>query len=382
MNTPTNEWNQLQSSSIDILRFPLALAVIFIHLNPQTINIPEANFPTLSGEGIYNILAISISNVLASIAVPTFFMISGFLFFCNFQKFTWKGYKKKIKSRAKTLIIPYIVWNALVFSIIILTKIIKVFSNHESWDTILKYIQDNGLHIFYDCHVFMTTEVNLLGTPSYMTGPIDAPLWFLRDLIIVVIFSPLIYYFLKHTHFWGIIFLFTAYITRIWIALPGFSISAFFFFSLGAYFALNNQNIIIFSRQYSKLCTLLSIILFLSCVWYDGNHTIIGANIIPLYIVCTIFLLFNVTSIIVEKYRLKANPILLKSCFFVYASHAVYILSLTRKSIHHIIYWNDGIAKIICYILTPFMTAAICVFIYYILTKYFPKIALPLTGFR
>lgn len=101
MNTPTNEWNQLQSSSIDILRFPLALAVIFIHLNPQTINLSGANFPILSGEGIYNILAISISNVLASIAVPTFFMISGFLFFCNFQKFTWKGYNKENKKQSK-----------------------------------------------------------------------------------------------------------------------------------------------------------------------------------------------------------------------------------------------------------------------------------------
>ena len=382
MNISTNNWYQLQSSTIDLLRFPLALAVIFIHLNPQTISIPEASFPILSGDGIYNIFAISISNVLALTAVPTFFFISGFLFFCNFPIFTWAGYKKKIKSRIKTLIIPYFVWNTIVFSLIIISQIIKIITRNESWNILLEYIRDTGWHIFYDCHIFMIPEMNLLGMPFYMTGPIDAPLWFLRDLIIVVIFSPLIYYFLKYTSFFGILFLFTAYITRIWISLPGFSITAFFFFSLGAYFALHNKNIIIFSRRYGKIYSFISIVLFLSCVWYNGKNTTIGSNIIPIYTVSTIFLLFNITSIIVEKYRLKANPILLKSCFFVYASHAVYILSLTSTSIHHIIYGNDGIDKIICYILTPFITAGICVFIYYILTKYFPKIALPLTGFR
>lgn len=259
--------------------------------------------------------------------------------------------------------------------------IIKVIRNNKSLDIVLEYIRDTSWHVFYDCHIFTTMGVNIFGMPFYMTGPIDAPLWFLRDLIIVVIFSPLIYFLLKHTHFF-IAFLFVAYITRFWLSIPGFGINALFFFSLGAYFALSNKNIIIFSRRYGRICVFSSIILFLLCVWYDGNNTIIGANIIPLYIVSTIFLLFNAASMLVEKYSLKAKPILLKSCFFLYASHAVYILSLTSVCIHRVICQNDGISKIICYILTPFITSGICVFIYYILTKYFPKIALPLTDFR
>lgn len=97
MTIPTNEWSKLQSSTIDILRFPLALAVIFIHLNPQTINIPDAKFLILSEDGIYNILAISISNVLALTAVPTFFLISGFLFFAIFKNLHGMDINKKLK---------------------------------------------------------------------------------------------------------------------------------------------------------------------------------------------------------------------------------------------------------------------------------------------
>ena len=84
--TATINFSELLSSTIDLLRFPLAIMVIFTHMNPHVINLIDADFSLFSGHGIYNIVGIVGSHVLTHIAVPTFFLISGFLFFNNFKK--------------------------------------------------------------------------------------------------------------------------------------------------------------------------------------------------------------------------------------------------------------------------------------------------------
>lgn len=111
---------QLQSSAIDLLRFPLAIMVIFIHMNPNVINLLEADFGLLTTQGFYNVIGILLSHVLTHIAVPTFFLISGFLFFVNFQEWSWEGYKKKMSSRVKTLLIPYVFWNVVPFLLMVI----------------------------------------------------------------------------------------------------------------------------------------------------------------------------------------------------------------------------------------------------------------------
>jgi len=280
MKHPEIDWRSNQSTTIDLLRFPLAIAVIFIHMCPATTVLLEADFPLLSGRGIYNVTGIIMSHVFTHIAVPTFFLISGFLFFLNFRKLTWDGYKRKMRSRTKTLIIPYIAWNILAFGLFILKEIGRVLIKGKSWQEVWNYIQEcGGWHIFLDSNVWGTTRENILGWPAYRTGPIDLPLWFLRDLIVVSILAPLIYWFVKKTNVWGVLLLFAAYVTRIWILTPGFSITAFFYFTLGAYFAINGKNMVVFARHYCFVFIPVSLLLFFASVVFDGPYTITGDNI-------------------------------------------------------------------------------------------------------
>lgn len=79
----------LQSIVIDAIRFPLSIMVIFVHMNPDVVNISDIRFLAFPDHGILNILEILISKVIASAAVPTFFLISGFLFYYNFRNWTW-----------------------------------------------------------------------------------------------------------------------------------------------------------------------------------------------------------------------------------------------------------------------------------------------------
>ena len=277
---------KLQSATIDLLRFPLAIMVIFIHMNPEVSNLFDVDFSLISGHGIYNVTGVLLSHVLTHIAVPTFYLISGFLFFINFQKWSWKGYKKKLSSRIKTLLVPYLLWNAIPFLLAVLAMLAAVAIKGKPIEGVETFIVEKNWHIFYDCNEWGTTRINWLGENLRMTGPYDLPLWFLRDLIVATMMTPIIYYAIKKSGLFIISILFVAYISRIWTLLPGFHIIAFFYFSTGAYFALNKINVIQFVDKYKLLFIPICIILLVATTIYDGANTVIGQNIYPLF-VCT-----------------------------------------------------------------------------------------------
>ncbi len=185
---------KLLSATIDLLRFPLAIMVIFIHMNPEVSNLFDVDFSLISGHGIYNVTGVLLSHVLTHIAVPTFYLISGFLFFINFQKWSWEGYKKKLSIRIKTLLVPYLLWNAIPFLLAVLAMLAAVAIKGKPIVGVETFIVEKNWHIFYDCNEWGTTRINWLGENLRMIGPYDLPLWFLRDLIVVTMMTPIIYY--------------------------------------------------------------------------------------------------------------------------------------------------------------------------------------------
>lgn len=94
--------NDRLSKTIMFLRFPLIVAVVFIHTNLADVMI---NGRLLVNEGqfpIHDLFRHIITNELARIAVPLFFFISGFLFFYH-TDFSMKMYKQKLKKRVRTI---------------------------------------------------------------------------------------------------------------------------------------------------------------------------------------------------------------------------------------------------------------------------------------
>lgn len=68
------DYDLLQSKTIDWLRFPLMFMVVFIHVCHQ--NLLDMK-PSVFAYGTY----FTVSQVIARIAVPLFFIISGYYFF-------------------------------------------------------------------------------------------------------------------------------------------------------------------------------------------------------------------------------------------------------------------------------------------------------------
>lgn len=391
--------SKLQSTTIDFLRFPLILMVLFIHMSPKTINLIDADFSLLSAQGITNLMKIMLSHVVVSSTVPVFFVISGFLFFHNLhvqdpnlQKWSLEGYKKKIKSRIKTLLVPYFIWNLIPFILsVAIGLIFELKSGCISTGT-RSFLTNKAPHIFYDFYVWEGTKTDWLGNPLSSAAPFDVPLWYIRDLFIVCLLTPLIYVAIKRLKISVIIVLFLAYISRIWTQIPGLGIESIFFFSLGSYFALEKLSIVEFAHKYKYIIMPTWIILLVVCTIYDAGRTNVGHYAIPFYVCAAVFATFYLASLIVDKYRLKPNKILVSSCFFIFAFHEVNIpvVGCLLKFVHQkmqliiqFIFSGNSIGEdLVCYIATPPLTAAICIVVFISLMKIAPGITKTICGNR
>ena len=383
MLTDENLLSKVQSETISLLRFPMALLVILIHTDSYYATW-QADVELMSVEGICFLLG-HIVRLFASIAVPTFFMISGFLFFNNFREFSWGGYKKKMKSRLKTLIVPFVLWNVVVFLARIAGKIAKMYYIGESWDYVADFIAETNWHFIWDISHWGDANHPWLWWTTYTTGPIDVPLWFLRDLIVVTVLSPLIYWLVKTLKIFSLVLLFAAYVSDFWVTWHGFRITAFFYYTLGAYFAINGKNIVEFCRQNYKIIVGVMTVLFASLITrcIPDDYRILVFN--PFILAAVLSAVVCGSNFVVNK-GIKANPLLVSSCFFIYACHAAALpkspLGIVNKIFHFIIPGDTYLERIFCYFAVPCATAAALVLAYWLLMKWFPKIGKLFCGGR
>lgn len=99
------------STTLDILKVIMSVLVITIH------------FTLPCHDTTYHSMQLYVRTVICGVAVPTFFCISGFLFFRKIKEWDWIIYGQKIKRRINSLLIPYICWNLLSLFFITLVRL-------------------------------------------------------------------------------------------------------------------------------------------------------------------------------------------------------------------------------------------------------------------
>lgn len=360
----------LDLETIDFLRFPLAIAVVFIHWNPISVIDLSYTFTTKSSFPIYDLIHYIISEEIARIAVPLFFFMSGYLFFFDVQGlFTISQYIKKIKKRVRTLLIPYIFWNT---SVIILLVSVQLFIP-STLSGANKPITDRNflefLNMFWGCTNGM---------------PICYQFWFVRDLIVTVLLSPIIYFFIKRLKFH-----FVAVMGIIWLLgfdfnITGLSSVSIFFFSFGAWFSINSR---IFTNDFSSLRY--TAIIYLGLLAF--NTLLYQYDELPCYynITLKVNILIEIISVVsgvsygLTRNFIRINKFLPLASFFIYAYHTTLILLLTTSYIRFFkaIILRENIL-VIGYLIIPFIIAIIGVGLYVLLDKYFPSFTVLITGRR
>ena len=193
----------LRSQSLDMLRFPLAVVVLIVHTIEQELIVHGIGVDT-DGMPILSAMKCFVMAFLTNQSVPVYFFISGFVFFLGGQ-LTKQMYVQKMKNRFKSLFIPYIIWNIIaLLSKLAVFLLCLSFIFKNAYMKQLDVRMSTFLYELWDASKGMVIEPEILSAPpsQILTNeifPADAPLWFVRDLMIVAISTPVLYWLLKRT---------------------------------------------------------------------------------------------------------------------------------------------------------------------------------------
>ena len=193
--------DKLLSQSINFLRFPLIIGILYVHfyLAKTGLSIHGVKYGADAPDWFFY-LNVFCSGILSAVSVPMFFWFSGLLFFYK-TEFCLEAYKKKLRRRVRTLLVPYILWNLIAIlwtAKIFVPGLSSLFSNADGVK--LNLTIWGFINCFYDNSrgLFLAPEVNLVN-PAI---PINGPLWYIRDLMVLVLISPVLYWLIKKLRVW------------------------------------------------------------------------------------------------------------------------------------------------------------------------------------
>lgn len=346
-----------QSKVIDWLRFPLAAAVVLSHAGKTTTGFYDPDFCSS--------IRIFLSQGICRIAPPCFFFISGFLFFSRMQEWDKELWFNKIKKRSRTLLLPYILWNILCLLICNAYDWIRAFVNPSVVPvSLLEALRQNGwLNIFWACT---------------FGCPIDYPLWFIRDLILFVAITPLVFFFVKKCRFWGVIVMFVA-----GLLIRSRDYEGLFFFVVGACYRLSPRDFLLDCSRIKWLAYILTTFLALSIVFTFRSHIDFYEYLKYLLVFFGTVSCINFSSFVTERNLIPENEFLTSSGFFVYASHAILILhDFAHYITLHLLPFTSVAGQCLALFAKWVIAVGICLGLYALMKKWTPKTLGVLTGNR
>jgi surface polysaccharide O-acyltransferase-like enzyme len=337
--------NKNTSNKIKIVSLILMILVLFIH--SYNLN-SGSNYSCF----VYFIEFIG-SYFLASFAVPFFFVISGFFIF--FQKsFTLNNFRVLLKKRFNSLVVPYFFWTlfwTLIF--FVSSKMFPFFNGNE----VLSF--------------------------SFKTfwNPINYQFWFIRDLIILVVVSPLLYYLCEKS----IMLLFLPYLFLIFkIDFGDFQIQSLLYFWIGIAIAQHqNQFKQVLYKTPLGLVAFIWILFFFFHFHYN-QATFFGYKIYKIAYFASapfgIVTFWKVLDLLINDYSKSWILHFASYSFFIFAFHEPVLVLL--KKIGFKLFGNTNITALLFYFLLPIFIIFISIILAKIIQKITPKFYLFITGGR
>lgn len=385
-NQPAAGAGRLQSDVITRLRFPLAVAVVFIHSFglPKEIDWAAVWGGPLTGMDCYQLVRTFFSYVAPTPAVPLFFFFSGFLFFRKVERWSASLWLAKLRKRFRTLLVPYVLWNLL--------SLVGFWAIHflpgrpwREWPQSLAlcFADRGGWHIFWNSHDIGRDSLNWLGlTVFHPTAPIDVPLWFVRDLMVMVVLSPVVYFLLRRLGGWLPLLLGVLYVMVLWPPVEGLSLSAAFFFTAGGWMGLTGRNLVVEAGRVRTLSYVLTPLLLASLMALQGATVRLGSLLTPLYVICGCCALVNVAAASVRRFPRLVPRVCSESSFFIYAAHTLLLLKLMGALAARLFPGEAPALYVLRYFATPLLTVAVCVGVYALLRAVAPRLLGLFTGNR
>jgi len=301
------------SSTFMIVNLIAIILIILIHYNSKYA------IDTSQGYNINYLIQETLANGFARSAVPIFALLSGFFL----GKYTIVGYRSMVVNKFHTLFVPYILASIIIYSPYFIYMVVTHSPNLDEMN-FFSYIYIILLH------------------------PTSGQFWFLRDLMILVLISPILFNIPKYISYIIIGLLFLLWMFNIqpfpivfdWYFL---NIETLFFFMLGAQVRQNSLSVESFLFCQNKYKVAIFFLWFLLIilrifidpdldVWYVQKYTIISILLYKLAIIIGVISLFQISTLF------RNNN------FFIYLSGLTFFVFLFHNSpLHRITHLTDHI---------------------------------------
>ena len=318
------------------LRLPLIVLITFAH-SYSGVRVGYTLWD--GGWDTYEVLKIVVSQTLVKVAMPTFFVISGYLFFANVTEWNSKTYLGKLQRRVKTLLIPYIVWNVL------MAVKLKSFSLNMFW----AYWTEAG------------KQMDWLGNVQLMTAPANMPLWFLRDLMVVSVLTPIIYICIRKIGGWLLVIVTPLYLSGVYAFIPGLSAYAIYFFVLGAFMGIRKWDLIETCMKFEKPSYLLASVFGIAMIC--TFHTPVFSSIMLCFRLVGVVAVFCLANRLLSHTSKRIPLMVCDASYFVYLAHYVFFFSFFDTAFFSL-FGTSTSSMCIHYLLCPLLKAAILVSVY------------------
>lgn len=349
--------NQYLSDKIRVLSLLSIVLVVYIH----TYYTEGEAMPTLSW------LERLIGGGICRMAVPMFYVISGYLFFLKCDDGV-KSTLPKMRKRVRTLLVPYLLANILTFAFYVAVNVVA------------DHVPAIGSVLNFRVLAWLD-EGTLTLVKNVFWGPIAFQLWFVRDLMIVVLLSPLVYLWLrmscKEPAGLALFVVMEVLFYLLWEVNGCFT--ALFWFSIGGLFAMNPSYSVIDID--SKSGVVAFIVYIVLCVIH-------AFALLPEWGVTLIavFGVYGAWCIYDKLLNIKVLPLppirILPICrytFFIYLVHEP-LLNIFKKL--PLLVSRSELTITICYLVIPPIFCAFAIVLGRVLEKLLPRAYKVYTGGR
>lgn len=287
-----------RSVELDVIRTLMNYLIVLLHAWAafQYVKVGTIEFKTWT----------LVCSHLCWMAIPTFFLISGYLLFLRFSIATWPA---KLWRRTRRLVVPYAAWNVL-FVVFYLS--------------LARFVPRLGVRVAsFGMDTFAGTFSKVF---SFTVPPIDGPLWFLRTLFFLTVLSPIFLLLLRIGRGVPVVILSLAWCVlesvlglrdKLHLVAPAYSVACFLF---GGALAMNGKDIVDSFRKKRAvwLCAGLSACALMSLKVLPAVESLLAVLEAPALIALSLWL--NGAKIV----QLQTYRFLHEMSFFAYAGHFLF----------------------------------------------------------
>ena len=356
------------SKRITALRFVL---VVFLH-NKLSTAIHFADGDSIIEMPLWiQIIHDTFTSYWGGIAVPTFFIISGYLFFAKPRPMA-----VTIKSKLKSVVLPYVLWTFLAIFLFFLAQSFEVSKPYFTQPK--NIIRNWGITDYLKALWAWDTSM-------YLHSPFVGPFWYVRNLIIMMLISPLIKYLAGKFPAAFLIFVTTlnAFELLNIIEIQYGFITALYYFTLGYYAVKYIGKVMAFLDSISWHDFLAAYLISFVLTIYAKMNFLAGYWFVYWFnLLFTIGLAIKVAGWACKRERLFDKLSYLSGfSFWIFASHLPFVLLVMQKLSVKIIPMH-GIGILVQFFGVTILCIGILLLAGIALKRLAPKVFAVLTGGR